>query len=85
MPLNKYTFGASVAATLFLFLFIDFSPLGFLGANLHTVLRLYHRIYESILLLLGPTHWLFHFVIIIVEITPVAFAMIRWNIMLCMR
>lgn len=43
---NKYTFGASVAATS--------TRRGFSARIFYTVLGLHHRIYESILLLLGP-------------------------------
>ncbi|KAJ5584987.1 general substrate transporter [Penicillium hispanicum] len=74
----RYTFGASVAATFFLFCFMTFFPLGFLGANFLYSAEIAPQDLRIHLAAIGTaTHWLFNFVI--VEITPIAFLTIKWR------
>ncbi|KAJ6021422.1 general substrate transporter [Penicillium herquei] len=74
----RYTFGASVAATFFLFLYMTFFPLGFLGANFLYSAEIAPQDLRIHLAAIGTaTHWLFNFVI--AEITPVAFVTIKWR------
>ncbi|KAJ5088817.1 general substrate transporter [Penicillium angulare] len=74
----RYTFGASVAATFFLFSFMTFFPLGFLGANFLYSAEIAPQDLRIHLAAIGTaTHWLFNFVI--VEITPIAFVTIKWR------
>lgn len=73
-----YTFGASVAATFFLFLYMAFFPLGFLGANFLYSAEIAPQDLRIYLAAVGTaTHWLFNFVI--AEITPIAFVTITWR------
>ena len=75
---NAYTFGASVAATFFLFLYMTFFPLGFLGANFLYSAEIAPQDLRIYLAAVGTaTHWLFNFVI--AEITPIAFVTITWR------
>lgn len=74
----RYTFGASVAATFFLFLYMAFFPLGFLGANFLYGAEIAPQDLRIYLASVGTaTHWLFNFVI--AEITPIAFVTITWR------
>ncbi|KAJ5728230.1 general substrate transporter [Penicillium malachiteum] len=74
----RYTFGASVAATFFLFLYMTIFPLGFLGANFLYSAEIAPQDLRIHLAAIGTaTHWLFNFVI--AEITPVAFVTIKWR------
>lgn len=74
----RYTLGASVAATFFLFLYMTFFPLGFLGANFLYSTEIAPQDLRVHLAAVGTaTHWLFNFVI--AEITPVAFATIKYR------
>jgi sugar porter (SP) family MFS transporter len=74
----RYTFGASVAATFFLFLYMAFFPLGFLGANFLYSAEIAPQDLRIHLAAVGTaTHWLFNFVI--AEITPIAFVTITWR------
>jgi sugar porter (SP) family MFS transporter len=74
----RYTFGASVAATFFLFLYMAFFPLGFLGANFLYSAEIAPQDLRIYLSSVGTaTHWLFNFVI--AEITPIAFVAITWR------
>ena len=74
----RNSFGASVAATFFLFAFMCFFPLGFIGANFLYSAEIAPQDLRLHLAALGTaTHWLFNFVI--VEITPIAFVTIRWK------
>ncbi|KAF2971748.1 hypothetical protein GQX73_g1854 [Xylaria multiplex] len=69
---NAYTFGVSVAAVFFIFSFMAFFPLGFVGANFLYGAEIASQDLRIHLAAVGTaTHWLFNFVI--VEITPVAF------------
>lgn len=70
--------GAGAVATVFLFAFMFFFPLGFLGSNyLYTTeiapqdLRVHYSAIGT------GSHWLFNFVI--AEITPIAFANIGYK------
>ncbi|RAH86932.1 general substrate transporter [Aspergillus japonicus CBS 114.51] len=73
-----HTLGAAVAATFFLFCFMSFFPLGFLGANFLYSAEIAPQDLRIHLAAIGTaTHWLFNFVI--VEITPIAFVTIRWR------
>lgn len=75
---HRYTLGASVGATFFLFCFMTFFPLGFLGANFLYGAEIAPQDLRIHLAAIGTaTHWLFNFVI--VEITPIAFVMIKWR------
>lgn len=75
---HRYTFGASVGATFFLFSFMAFFPLGFLGANFLYAAEIAPQDLRIHLAAIGTaTHWLFNFVI--VEITPIAFVTIKWR------
>ncbi|GLA06689.1 hypothetical protein AnigIFM60653_007629 [Aspergillus niger] len=75
---NRYTYGASIAATFFLFFYMSFFPLGFLAANFLYAAEIAPQELRIHLAAIGTaTHWLFNFVI--AEITPVAFATIRWR------
>lgn len=75
---NQYTFGSSVAATFFLFFYMSFFPLGFLGANFLYSAEIAPQDLRIHLAAIGTaTHWLFNFVI--AEITPVAFVTIKWR------
>ncbi|KAI9042137.1 general substrate transporter [Aspergillus affinis] len=75
---NQGSFGASVAATFFLFFFMCFFPLGFLGANFLYCTEIAPQDLRVHLSAIGTaTHWLFNFVI--VEITPIAFVTIAWR------
>ena len=75
---NRYTFGASVAATFFLFSYMTFFPLGFLGANFLYGAEIAPQDLRIHLAAIGTAvHWLFNFVI--VEITPIAFVTIKWR------
>ncbi|KAE8327311.1 general substrate transporter [Aspergillus sergii] len=75
---NRHTFGASVAATFFLFFYMSFFPLGFLGANFLYSAEIAPQDLRIHLAAIGTaTHWLFNFVI--AEITPIAFVTIRWK------
>ena len=75
---NCYTFGASVAATFFLFSYMTFFPLGFLGANFLYGAEIAPQDLRIHLAAIGTAvHWLFNFVI--VEITPIAFVTIKWR------
>lgn len=75
---NAYSFGASVAATFFLFLYMSFFPLGFVGANFLYSTEIAPQDLRIHLASIGTaTHWLFNFVI--AEITPVAFVTITWR------
>lgn len=75
---NQYTFGASVAATFFLFFYMSFFPLGFLGANFLYSAEIAPQDLRIHLAAIGTaTHWLFNF--IIAEITTVAFVTIKWR------
>ncbi|KAL4741645.1 general substrate transporter [Aspergillus similis] len=72
------TLGASAAATFFLFLFMTFFPLGFLGANFLLGSEIAPQDLRVHLAAVGTAaHWLFNFVI--AEITPVAFATIKYR------
>ncbi|KAL3484537.1 general substrate transporter [Aspergillus germanicus] len=74
----RYSFGASVAATFFLFFYMTFFPLGFLGANFLYSAEIAPQDLRVHLAAVGTaTHWLFNFVI--AEITPVAFTTIRYR------
>ena len=74
----RYTFGASVAATFFLFFYVTFFPLGFLGANFLYATEIAPQDLRVHLAAIGTaTNWLFNFVI--VEITPIAFVTIKWR------
>jgi sugar porter (SP) family MFS transporter len=74
----RNSFGASVAATFFLFAFMAFFPLGFIGANFLYSAEIAPQDLRLHLAAIGTaTHWLFNFVI--VEITPIAFVTIRWK------
>lgn len=71
-------FGASVGATFFLFLYMAFFPLGFVGANFLYGAEIAPQALRIHLASVGTaTHWLFNFVI--AEITPVAFVTITWR------
>ncbi|KAL4951220.1 hypothetical protein BDW69DRAFT_196643 [Aspergillus filifer] len=75
---HRYTFGASVAATFFLFFYMTFFPLGFLYANFLYSAEIAPQDLRVHLAAVGTaTHWLFNFVI--AEITPVAFATIMYR------
>ncbi|KAI0412023.1 sugar transporter [Xylaria grammica] len=75
---NAYTFGVSVAAVFFLFFFMAFFPLGFVGANFLYGAEIAPQDLRIHLAAVGTaTHWLFNFVI--AEITPVAFVTIKWR------
>lgn len=75
---NHYTLGASVAATFFLFLFMAFFPLGFLGANFLYAAEIAPQDLRVHFAAIGTaTHWLFNFVI--AEITPIAFVALGWR------
>lgn len=75
---HRYTLGASVGATFFLFCFMAFFPLGFLGANFLYGAEIAPQDLRIHLAAIGTaTHWLFNFVI--VEITPIAFVTIKWR------
>lgn len=72
------SFGASVGATFFLFLYMAFFPLGFVGANFLYGAEIAPQALRIHLASVGTaTHWLFNFVI--AEITPVAFVTITWR------
>lgn len=72
------SFGASVGATFFLFLYMAFFPLGFVGANFLYGAEIAPQGLRIHLASVGTaTHWLFNFVI--AEITPVAFVTITWR------
>lgn len=72
------SFGASVGATFFLFLYMAFFPLGFVGANFLYAAEIAPQTLRIHLASVGTaTHWLFNFVI--AEITPVAFVTITWR------
>ncbi|KAJ5765414.1 general substrate transporter [Penicillium odoratum] len=75
---NSPTNGASIAATIFLFLYMGFFPLGFLGANFLYSAEIAPQDLRIHSAAIGTaTHWLFNFVI--AEITPVAFTTIGWR------
>lgn len=75
---NHYSLGASVAATFFLFFYMSFFPLGFLGANFLYSAEIAPQDLRIHLAAIGTaTHWLFNFVI--AEITPIAFVTIKWR------
>ncbi|RAH55367.1 sugar transporter [Aspergillus piperis CBS 112811] len=75
---DRYTYGASIAATFFLFFYMSFFPLGFLAANFLYAAEIAPQELRIHLAAIGTaTHWLFNFVI--AEITPIAFATIRWR------
>ncbi|PWY80857.1 general substrate transporter [Aspergillus sclerotioniger CBS 115572] len=75
---HRDTFGASVAATFFLFSFMAFFPLGFLGANFLYSAEIAPQDLRIHLAAIGTaTHWLFNFVI--AEISPIALVTIRWK------
>ncbi|KAK2611565.1 hypothetical protein N8I77_004898 [Diaporthe amygdali] len=66
---NAQKFGASVGATFFLFLYMAFFPLGFVGANFLYSAEIAPQGLRIHLASVGTaTHWLFNFVI--AEITP---------------
>ncbi|KAH8668992.1 sugar transporter [Xylariales sp. PMI_506] len=70
--------GASIAATFFLFLYMAFFPLGFVGANFLYAAEIGPQDLRIHLSSIGTaTHWLFNFVI--AEITPIAFVTITWR------
>jgi Sugar (and other) transporter len=68
---------SSIVAVFFLFMFMAFFPLGFLGSNFLTALRLRRKTCAFVWQLSEQHRWLFNFVI--AEITPVAFVMIGWR------
>ncbi|KAL2803184.1 general substrate transporter [Aspergillus granulosus] len=75
---NRDTLGASIAATFFLFFYMTFFPLGFLGANFLYSAEIAPQDLRMHLAAVGTaTHWLFNFVI--AEITPIAFATIKYH------
>ena len=75
---HHYTYRASVAATFFLFLYMTFFPLGFLGANFLYSTEIAPQDLRMHLSAIGTaTHWLFNFVI--AEITPIAFVTIKYR------
>lgn len=75
---NRYTYGSSVAATFFLFLYMVFLPLGFVANNFLYSAEIAPQDLRIYLAAVGTaTHWLFAFVI--AEITPIAFATISWR------
>ncbi|KAK7705552.1 hypothetical protein SLS64_007919 [Diaporthe eres] len=75
---SSHSFGASVGATFFLFLYMAFFPLGFVGANFLYGAEIAPQALRIHLASVGTaTHWLFNFVI--AEITPVAFVTITWR------
>ncbi|OGE48088.1 hypothetical protein PENARI_c032G03697 [Penicillium arizonense] len=75
---DHYTYAASVAATFFLFFYMTFFPLGFLGANFLYSTEIAPQDLRMHLSAIGTaTHWLFNFVI--AEITPVAFVTIKYR------
>ncbi|KAL4796117.1 major facilitator superfamily domain-containing protein [Aspergillus venezuelensis] len=75
---HRYTFGALVAATFFLFFYMSFFPLGFLGAIFLSSAEIAPQDLRVHLAAVGTaTHWLFNFVR--AEITPVAFATIMYR------
>lgn len=70
--------GAGIAATFFLFLFMAFFPLGFLGANFLYSAEIAPQDLRIHLAAIGTaTHWLFNFVI--AEITPIAFVSLSYR------
>ncbi|PYH75205.1 sugar transporter [Aspergillus vadensis CBS 113365] len=75
---NRSTYGTSIAATFFLFFYMSFFPLGFLAANFLYAAEIAPQELRIHLAAIGTaTHWLLNFVI--AEITPIAFATIRWR------
>lgn len=75
---NKGSFGASVVAVFFLFLYMAFFPLGFVGANFLYAAEIAPQDLRIHLAAVGSaTHWLFNFAI--AEITPIAFVTIAWR------
>ena len=71
-------FGAGPASTFFLFMFMFFFPLGFLGANFLYSAEIAPQELRIHLSAIGTSsHWLFNFVI--AEVTPVAFATIGYR------
>lgn len=75
---THHSTGAGIAATFFIFLFMAFFPLGFLGANFLYSAEIAPQDLRIHLAAIGTaTHWLFNFVI--AEITPIAFVSISWK------
>ncbi|KAJ6114508.1 hypothetical protein N7486_000286 [Penicillium sp. IBT 16267x] len=75
---TKPTYAASVSATFFLFFYMTFFPLGFLGANFLYSSEIAPQDLRVHLAAVGTaTHWLFNFVI--AEITPIAFVTIKYR------
>jgi sugar porter (SP) family MFS transporter len=75
---DSHSFHASVAATVFTFLYMVFLPLGFVGTNFLYAAEIAPQDLRVHLSAVGTaTHWLFNF--IIAEITPIAFATITWR------
>lgn len=75
---HAYSFGVSVAAVFFLFFYMAFFPLGFVGANFLYGTEIAPQDLRIHLASVGTAaHWLFNFVI--AEITPVAIVNIKWR------
>jgi sugar porter (SP) family MFS transporter len=75
---NAYTFGASAAATFFMFLYFTFYPVGFQGPNFLYGAEIAPQDLRIHIAASGTAaHWLFNFVI--AEITPIAIVQIGWR------